>query len=138
MHLILPGCYGCVEFLGAQVIIILKIDAGGPKVFDASTPMILDDVCVSSCAIWRVVHAGKWLYKLGVCYCLRIDLMSIVVKWVLSMYPMPLRLWLHTSVAHNDIGISSRAIPLIRRKFLMIRPIARNHGTPIHWHLQIK
>lgn len=49
----------------------------------------------------------------------------MVRKVVASEYAAAERLWLHAAVTHDDVGVATGPISLVRREFLVIRAMAR-------------
>ena len=113
-----PVHYRSVELL-SKVVIVLEINLGAFRVAHvAGATMILHDVVVSSCAVWRVIHTLGWLGQSA--EHLRLHESGRPIKVLLSAHSMPLRLWDQSAIVEDYIRVSSRAVALVSRELLVI------------------
>ena len=55
------------------------------------------------------------------------------MKWIPTFYPFSEWLWLITTIAHDNIGVSASTIATVSREFLMVSPITRKHSRSVHF-----
>ena len=99
--------------------------------------MILDDIGIPSCAVWRIVHAPKWFHQLGVRDSWTFGLLRIVMERAFALVPAPEWLWLQPAIVHDHVRVSARAITLVRRELLVVSSVAWDNRITIHFIIKL-
>ena len=132
-QLILFRCGKCIVLLISQVRVLRKVDACSGEFLVGEATVVLDNVGVSSRAVRRIVHVLEWFNQFCVHRGLIFYPLDVVVEGIAAAVALAEGLRLQATVAHDHVRVTARAIATVRREFLVVRSVAREHCRSVHF-----
>jgi hypothetical protein len=122
-----------VEFLVPQIIISLKLNWSNLKFLVASSPVISDNIRISSRSVRRIIHC--WVKFEQLLWCLKG--FDFVIEGLVYCFYFLGRLGDESTIIKYDVGVPSVAISLIWCIFHMLCPINCLHTFSNHFLFNI-